>query len=377
MNTTWKKILQIFLLFIILRTFLGAWMWWIPKIFGATPPVAQDDLYKGVTKESNPWLEPWQRWDTPHYQAIAERGFKAFDTALFTPPLYPFLMRVLSPLFEGSTLASGLFVSAAAFLGCLICVYFLTNLELQDEETSWRTVIYISIFPTSFFFLAAYNESLFLLNTLLCFYFVKKSRWILAGLFASLAAVTRIPGALLFIPLLWSAKRAWDQGDKLAWLAPIINTLGILFFPLYTWLFLHASPFSIFQAQNKRGGSIDIPGKNIIEAINRILTGRLVVENLTELIFTTFLIIMTILAWRKLPYIYGIYATSLVVFFLARFGSPQPLISMARYTLEVFPIFILMAKMGNTRWKNRAIIYLSLLGLLFFSAQFAIWGWVG
>ncbi len=30
--------------------------------------------YQGVTPETNPWLEVWQRWDTLHYQAIAERG---------------------------------------------------------------------------------------------------------------------------------------------------------------------------------------------------------------------------------------------------------------------------------------------------------------
>jgi hypothetical protein len=377
MNTTWKKIFRIIILFILLRTLLGVWMWWMPKIFQVTLPFSQDDLYKGVVRESNPWLEPWQRWDTLHYQAIAERGFKAFDTALFTPPLYPFLMRLFSPLFEGNTLASGLFISALAFLGCLICIYFLAHLELQDSEASWRAVIYISIFPTSFFFLAAYNESLFLLNTLLCFYFVKKSHWILAGFFAALAALTRIPGAFLLLPLLWSAKEAWDQGDKLAWLAPTINSIGILCFPLYTWLVLHASPFSIFQAQNKRGGSIDIPGKNIIEATKRIIEGRLVIENLTELAFTTLLIITAIFIWKKLPRVYGIYTTSLVVFFLARFGSPQPLISMNRYALEVFPVFVLLATIGNVEWKNRVIIYQSLLGLLFFSAQFAIWGWAG
>lgn len=199
----------------------------------------------------------------------------------------------------------------------------------------------------------------------------------MAGFFAGLAAFTRIPGALLVIPLLWAAWNAWQAGDKRGWLAPAIALIGTSFFPLYVWCFLHTSPLSILQALNKRGGSINFPGKNIIEAGGRILNGQLIVENLTELVFTIFLVIMAVYVWKKLPRIYGIYTASLVIFFLARFGYPQPLISMTRYTLEIFPIFILLALLGNSEWRNRIILYLSLPGLLFFSAQFAIWGWVG
>ena len=68
---------------------------------------------------------------------------------------------------------------------------------------------------------------------------------------------------------------------------------------------------------------------------------------------------------------------ALMLFFLARLGSPQPLVSMARYTLEVFPAFLLLAGWGASPRVNRLVLYLSLLGLLFFSAQFAMWGWVG
>jgi hypothetical protein len=50
---------------------------------------------------------------------------------------------------------------------------------------------------------------------------------------------------------------------------------------------------------------------------------------------------------------------------------------MARYVLEIFPVFLLLAVWGSKAWINRLILYLSVLGLLFLSAQFAIWGWVG
>jgi hypothetical protein len=66
-----------------------------------------------------------------------------------------------------------------------------------------------------------------------------------------------------------------------------------------------------------------------------------------------------------------------MLLFVIRLGSPQPLVSMARYILEIFPAFLLLAIWSRSPWVNRLVLYLSLLGLLFFSAQFAIWGWVG
>ena len=60
-----------------------------------------------------------------------------------------------------------------------------------DQERAYRTVLYLSVFPTSFFLAAAYNESLFLCFSLLSFYEMRHGRWWLAGLFGFLAGLTR------------------------------------------------------------------------------------------------------------------------------------------------------------------------------------------
>jgi hypothetical protein len=86
---------------------------------------------------------------------------------------------------------------------------------------------------------------------------------------------------------------------------------------------------------------------------------------------------MTIFIWKKLPRIYGIYTVTLMLLYLSRIGSPQPLVSMARYVIEIFPAFLVLADWGRRPMIQRVILYLSWLGLLFFAAQFAIWGWVG
>jgi hypothetical protein len=45
--------------------------------------------------------------------------------------------------------------------------------------------------------------------------------------------------------------------------------------------------------------------------------------------------------------------------------------------IEIFPAFILLAIWGQKSNIHRIILYLSCLGLLFMSGQFALWGWVG
>jgi hypothetical protein len=377
MKTDWKSLSRVLLLFLVLRTVLGVWMWAARRISPTDPATVTQEMYKGVARETNPWLEPWQRWDTPHYQAIAEHGYGAFENALFTPPLFPLLMGVTAPLFAGNTLTSGLFISGLAFLACLFAIHQIARLELGSESDAFRATLFLASFPTVFFLAAAYSESLFILGAMMALYSARKNRWIAAGLWGAVAAATRTPGPFLVFPLAYAAWKAWRGGEWRAWLAPILTGLGALIYPLYVWLGLGQSPTAILDALNARGGTLSFPGWNMIEAASRIVHGQLVEENLIELFFSLLFIVLTVFIWKKLPRIYGIYSVALMLLFLARIGSPQPLVSMARYVLEIFPAFLVLAAWGQKPWPNRLILYLSWLGLLFFSAQFAIWGWVG
>ena len=376
MKVDWKTLSRILLLFVLLRLVLGVWMWGVRRVSPADPASISLEMYKGVAREINPWLEPWQRWDTPQYQAIAERGYTAFDTALFTPPLYPLLMRLASPLVGGNTLLAGLVISGIASLLCLVIVERMVRFELGDQSDSMRTVLYMISFPTAFFFFAAYTESLFLLAVVASLFAARRAKWIQAGIWGAVAALTRSPGFLICIPLAYTAWCAWKEGDRKGWLGIAITLMGTLLFPIYVWFGLHQPPTAILAAVG-RGGQLTFPGWNVVEAILRILRGQFVAENLIELAFTVFFICLTILIWKKLPRLYAIYAVTFMALFLTRLGSPEPLVSMARYVLEIFPAFLIFAIWGRTPWVNRLILYISWLGLLFFSAQFAIWGWVG
>ena len=377
MKSIWKPYVKILLLFLVIRTLLSAWMWGVRQAFPNDPANITSKMYMGIPVETISWFEPWQRWDTPQYQAIARRGYAAFDTALFTPPLYPFLMGKTAPVFGDDSLVSGLLISGLAFLVCLLAVFQIARYEFANERLAVRAVLFLAVFPTAFFLSAAYSESLFLMGAMLALYSARKQRWITSGLWGALAALTRITGPLLIFPLAFAAWQAWHNREWRAWLAPLITGLGALVFPIYVWFGLHQSPIAILVASTTRGGRLALPGLNIIEAANRILHGQLVVENLIELTFTLLFIVLTINIWKKLPRLYGVYSVTLMLLFVVRLGSPQPLVSMARYVLEIFPAYLLLAIWGRSVWVNRLVLSLSLLGLLFFSAQFAMWGWVG
>lgn len=146
-----RPTIRILLVFLLVEAFLFTWAWGVRRLIPDHFPQGAEEMYKGVVRETNPWLEPWQRWDTPQYQAIAERGYSAFDTAYFTPPLYPFLMGGLAFLFGGNTLLSGLFISGVAFLGCLLVIHKLVQLEFGNADLAMRAVIYMAVYPAAFF----------------------------------------------------------------------------------------------------------------------------------------------------------------------------------------------------------------------------------
>ena len=354
---------------------------WLPFVTHVLFPVtlsqeAQTDLYKGVAVETNPWLEPWQRWDTLHYQAIAERGYTAFDSALFSPPIYPLLMRWTAVLVGGNTLLAGILVSTLAYLGSLIALHRLVIHEMDDPAAAKRTIIYLAIFPTSFFLLGAFSESLFLLAAVLTFLAARQRKWIQAGLWGGAAALTRITGVFFPLPLGLTALEALVRERKWQafWMVAIALG-GFSLFPLYVWLCMKQSPWTIMDALNTRGGYLTWPGANIIRSFELLFQGQLMTGSVFDLLFTLMFLALAVPVYRCLPKIYSYYYLTMMLFYLMRMGpGTQPLLGMTRYVLILFPAFMVMAKWGKRPWVNRLIIYPSIVLLLFFSSIFTSWG---
>ncbi len=382
LHLAWRRsgVREVLPIYLAVRIGLTLWMFLVRQIF--SQPIPPDPLarpYLGVEVETNPWLEPWQRWDTLHYQAIAERGYEAFDSALFVPPLYPGLVRLASALMGTDSLVSALIVSNVAALAGMAAFYSLAREELADPIWARRAVLYLSIFPTAFFWFAGYTESLLLLLAAAALLAARRARWLTSGLAVGLAALSRLTGALLIVPIgatAWSAARREKSWRPLLAVAGALT--GALAFPLYVWLGMGLSPLTPIEMQAARSqGGFTLPGVNLLRAIGRLVAGETNFADLFDLALLLLFLALAVPVWRQLSRPLAVFYSAFLLLYLGRAAGIAPLLGSARYVLILFPAYLVLAGWGRRPWIHRLIVYLSATGLLLLSGQFAIWGWVG
>src|ERR687894_1125891 len=164
---------------------------------------------------ADPVLAPLARWDSVWYLRIADSGYGDSPPRAAFFPLYPLLVRaVATPLggSEGALLAAAFLVSLAAFVGALVLLHRLAELEL-GRRLARPVLLLLALFPAAVFFGAPYAESLFLLLAVGAFYAARTGHWAWAGACAGLASATRSAGLVLLVPLAFLWWRA--QGRRL------------------------------------------------------------------------------------------------------------------------------------------------------------------
>jgi hypothetical protein len=92
-------------------------------------------------------------------------------------------------------------VSAAALAGAALLFFAEARRRRLSEGDALAALLFLLLFPTAFFLLAMYAESLFLLLALLAFASVARGRPGAAVLFGFLAGLTRLPAVTLCLPL--------------------------------------------------------------------------------------------------------------------------------------------------------------------------------
>jgi len=365
--------LTIFLTMRLVLSSLAALILWRLK-----PPTTPDPLlrpYQGVEPIIGGWAElvlgVWQRYDTLWYLKIATHGYSLEDGSIVYFPLYPLLIRAVGKVFLGNYLLAALIISNLAYIGLLFYLYRLTTL-LFEEETARRTVVYLAIFPTAFFFLAGYTESLFLLFTVAAFWYAHQKRWWLAGILGFLASLTRLQGVILILPLVYLYFTR-ERRVRPAILALLLIPLGTATFLLYQ---NSLGTFLLDAYQNQLYAQFVLPWDNIIATVRKILSPYGNYINVLNLITTFLFLAMTIISLRALPLTYSLYMALTMLALLLRRTAGQPLVSMSRYVLTLFPAFMIWGRWGENPWVNRLIVYLSFGLLIFLCGQFACWGWV-
>lgn len=370
------------LLFVVTRVAISLWAALV--LVTTRAPTSPDDVlrpYQGVPAIQGGiaelFLGVWQRFDTLWYVKIAAQGYAAHDGSTVYFPLYPALITLLGKVLLDNYLVAALVISNLAYIGALYCLYRLTEAQFGTASAR-RSAVYLAIFPTAFFFLAPYTESLFLLLTLAAFLCAYRKRWWLAGALGFLSSLTRLQGVVLIAPLLYMYLR--DRGFRVSRLdpkivGPIIIPLGALLYMGYQYLMVGAAPL-VATYQTHLYAQFVWPWDNVLATCLKILSPEGTFINVLNLTLTGFFLGMTMLSFRKLPGEYGIYMAITMLVLMLRRTTLQPLVSMSRYVLMLFPAFMLWGHWGRNPWIQRLIVYPSVALLLYLSGQFAMWGWV-
>ena len=302
-------------------------------------------------------LASWNHWDAANYVRIAQFGYQTpYDVAFF--PLFPLLITAFAHILGSwSYLLVGTTISNAALLGALFVIYQLA-VEAGGEQVAQRTLLYLCIFPTAFYFFAPYNESLFLLLTASTFLAMRQQRWWLAGLLGLLAALTRSAGILLVIPYmveLWTTREsitASRQNMLFRVLPILLIPLGTALYAIYCW-HISGNPLDFIAVQSHWGRHTTWPWQGIWQSLTEIFWYQPFgsfneVHNLLDLSATLAFIALAIVGKNKLRASYSFWMGLALLYMILSPATValDPLESNQRFVLEMFPAFITLSMLG-------------------------------
>ena len=378
---------------------------------------------------------PAARWDASWYLVIAHYGYRP-ELAPFTSsrtaffPLYPAGLSGISSLGAPPVLA-GVLLSTLALAAALYGIHRLTTLELASgagralarggSAPVARLAVMVTAFaPMAFFFSAVYSESLYLALSVGVFWFARQGRWLWVGVLGALAAATRSTGVLLALPALMlylygprqdrpadvpraaglafvrSLRPRYRVRRDILWLA--LLPAGLVLYLAYLGL-AGGDPLSPFHAQDVWGRHFAGPYLGVWDGIRAGFDGLrqllslsrhpvyfpiavgdpfvVAGHNLVLLAFLLAAVPAIVGVLRTLPLAYGAYVLAALALPLSYPVSAQPLMSLPRFLVVLFPLAMWFAAWLAARPRAQTpalVVSAALLGL--FAAEFATWHWV-
>jgi hypothetical protein len=330
-----------------------------------------------ILHELGSFTDVWARWDSSFFLQIAEHGYDRATAAFY--PLYPGLVAVLGRVLFGQYIVAGIVVSLAAALGAFLLLHRVAE-ERLGADGARRTVLYLALFPTALFLQSVYSESLYLLLVLAAFVLAERGHFAWAGVVTGLTILTRVTGVAL-LPAL--ALLAWRHRDRLRAFAGLALAVPVAAaYPLLLWQQID-DPWAFVHAQERwhRHLSAAGPFGGIWDALtNWVPPGadhaHALAVNAEALIALVFFTALTVVAWRRFGAPYGLFAALSLAIPLSLPSDRWPLLSMPRFGLVIFPLFMALAVLGGRPRVHTAIVAVSSLFLGIVVAQWALWQWV-
>jgi hypothetical protein len=326
-------------------------------------------------------VAPWQRWDTQHFLEIASGGYNNFDGNTVFAPLLPALMALFGRLLFGNYMLAGWLIGNAAYFVALVYLYKLAA-QLFDARTARYSLQFLAFFPTAFYLLCAYTDGIYLALVLAAFYYAEKRRWWPVVPLVGLACLTRVQGPVIVLPLLflyfqqhgWRWQSIKKETIALA-LAPV--TLALYFAYIY---FIVGDTIVLKQIERWYHVRTVTPFESVFGGLlklgNEASNGGLIYD----IVNFSMIVVFGWLTWRwfrrKLPPAYAIYSLVTLLVLLTRQKDGDLWMSMMRYVLSLFPVFIYVA------WRVKKVRHR--MGLFLFGAffqtilviLFLMWKWI-
>ncbi len=371
MQNTRKKIWQIFGLVVIWRVIIQLFIFLTKHRLNLNVDLAYDNSNINIWVNTLPnWLKSFANWDSGWYLSIANQGYHYIDqttNAVFFP-LYPLLIRYIGNIFKLDYLLTGLIISLLAIFIALIYLYKLIKID-YSENIAWSSLIFLLIFPTALFFSLVYTEALFICLVIMTFYYARQNQWPLVGIIGFFVVLTKPWGIALLIPLLieyyqnlnFSIKKTTKSISYF-----LLMPLGLL---LHTqFLKIKFGSYFIFMSGQKmwladNAYNFLLTFKNYFNNIFIYISDNPAFQSAITLDFIFFVFGLTVsfYIFFKIRKSYGVY-TLLTCLIPALTGI---FVSMSRYILVAFPIYIMLALWSE---KNKLIQFsIYLISLMLFS----------
>ena len=345
-----------------------------PKTTTAAVPVGLHGLGYG--------LDLLGRWDSVWFVGIARHGYSFNPDATAFFPLYPALMAVVGRVFGGEYLIAGVLLALASGFAAFVLLDRLGR-ALLGEAAARRSLLYLAVYPATLFLGMAYSESLYLLLAVAAFLLAERGRFLGSGAVAGLAVLTRLAGLALLPALVLFALRAPNRRRALLELA--VAPVMAAAYPLYLWartghplLFLGAESHGWGRRASWWGPLAGI-GQGLhagFAGLEQLFAGsgshtlywhwvsdtpvpRAAATSVLLALYLIVLLALTAAAWRYLGPPYGLFCALSLALALSSPPYFWPLLSLPRFGLGLFPVFLALGVVASRRRLHVAILAVS------------------
>jgi Gpi18-like mannosyltransferase len=333
------------------------------------------------------WYHQLLQWDSEWYFKIVTDGYQyngdpTVQQNIVFYPLFPMLARALAAIGGLAPADAMLLVSNVAGVLAIVMLFKLVREEFGDQ-LALATIALLSFFPASVLLSAGYTEPLALLLIVSFFLALNRKYYLSAALLAGLAVATRSTGIVLLPVLLWEMWLNRDQKPFLPALLPcvVVATSGIWLFMIYLWS-AFGTPLAFADGQLAFHEGTTLTTR---------LVAALKLEPFTRMIlndwnpwgqaswFTLLFIVLIVLGWSRLRSSWTLFAMAVLLLpYLTLSGGPAGFVSMSRFNLVSFPLFVVLAHFGlRAKWLLAGVIGLFGASLFMNTALFARRIWIG